>query len=127
MVVSPAPALSRGPAGGADLPQTLAALGEPHRLAVVQLLRTQPLRSSDIASALDLSRPTTSRHLRVLRRAGLVAERTLEEDARSRIYELRRDPFDALRSWLDELAAFWDDQLASFKTHAERKKRRHPK
>jgi DNA-binding transcriptional ArsR family regulator len=106
------------------LHQTFAALAEPTRIAVVGLLRDKPLRSGDIASALSVSRPAMSRHLRVLRRAGLVEEETLEEDSRGRVYRLRPEAFSQLRSWLDEVEAFWGDQLQAFKRHAERKSRK---
>jgi DNA-binding transcriptional ArsR family regulator len=104
-----------------SLDETFLALGDPARLAVVRLLRKRPRRSSDIASALSLSRPTTSRHLRVLRKAGLVEETTLEDDARGREYRLRPQPFARMRVWLDEVEAFWGDQLGSFKAHVESK------
>ena len=65
-----------------------------------------------------------SRHLRVLRQAGLVEEASLDSDARVRVYRLRREPFVGLREWLDEVEGFWTDQLASFKRHAEAKARR---
>ena len=65
-----------------------------------------------------------SRHLGVLRRAGLVEEESPDDDARARIYQLRRAPFSQLRGWLDQVEAFWADQLAAFKAHAERPRRR---
>lgn len=107
-----------------ELDQTFAALGDPARLAMVGLLRKKPLRSGDIAAALDLTRPTASRHLGVLRRAGLVEETGLEDDARARLYQLRPHRFGELRSWLDQVEAFWADQLGAFKAHAEGKRRR---
>lgn len=104
-----------------DLEPIFLALADPARLAAVRLLRRKPLRSSDIAAELSLSRPLTSRHLQVLRRAGLVEETSEENDARVRIYRLRPEPFAELRSWLDEVEAFWGDQLEAFKAHAERR------
>ena len=104
-----------------DLEQIFLALADPARLATVRLLRKKPLRSSEVASALSLSRPLMSRHLRVLRRAGLVEETSEDDDARVRIYGLRPDAFAELRSWLDDVEAFWGDQLHAFKLHAERK------
>lgn len=104
-----------------SLDKTFLALGDPARLAVIRLLRKKPRRSSDIAAALSLSRPTTSRHLGVLRKAGLVEETTSEDDARGREYRLRPQPFARVRSWLDEVEAFWGDQLSSFKAHVESK------
>ena len=81
----------------------------------------------EMAAALSTSRPAMSRHLRVLRRAGLVEEDGLEADARARIYQLCREPFAGLRVWLDEVEAFWDVQLRAFKAHAERRQgRRRP-
>jgi DNA-binding transcriptional ArsR family regulator len=105
----------------ADLDQTFAALADPTRRAVIGLLRVGPRRSSEMATALATSRPAMSRHLRVLRRAGLVEEEGLEDDARVRMYQLRRGPFSELRAWLDEVEAFWADQLRAFKAHAERR------
>jgi DNA-binding transcriptional ArsR family regulator len=105
----------------ARLDETFLALGDPARLAVIRLLRKKPCRSSDIAVALSLSRPTTSRHLGVLRKAGLVEETTSEGDARGREYRLRPQPFTRMRSWLEEVEAFWGDQLGSFKAHVEGK------
>lgn len=109
-----------------SLDQTFGALADPTRRAVVALLRQGPRRSSEMAAALSTSRPAMSRHLRVLRRAGLVEEEGLEEDARVRMYQLCREPFSELRTWLDEVEAFWAGQLRSFKAHAERKQRRRP-
>jgi len=110
-----------------DLDQTFAALADRTRRAIVSLLREGPRRSSEMAAALSTSRPAMSRHLRVLRRAGLVEEDGLEADARARIYQLCREPFAGLRIWLDEVEAFWDVQLRAFKAHAERRQgRRRP-
>lgn len=107
-----------------SLDRTFAALADPARLAVVGLLRRRPRRSGDIAARLSLTRPATSRHLGVLRRAGLVEEELLRHDARGRVYRLRRQPFSELRGWLDEVEAFWGAQLRAFKAHAERERRR---
>jgi DNA-binding transcriptional ArsR family regulator len=109
-----------------NVDRTLAALADPTRRGVIELLRTKPHRASEIADALSMTRPAMSRHLRVLRKAGLVRENELEHDARARVYQLERAPFDELSSWLDEVSEFWADQLQAFKLHAERaaKKRR---
>ncbi|NUP07357.1 MAG: winged helix-turn-helix transcriptional regulator [Polyangiaceae bacterium] len=108
----------------ARLDDTFAALADPTRRAVVALLRDEPRRASDVADALSMSRPAMSRHLRVLRKAGLVEEEALDDDARVRIYRLRRKPFSELRTWLDEVESFWADQLDAFKAHAEARARR---
>jgi DNA-binding transcriptional ArsR family regulator len=105
------------------LDSTLAALAEPNRRAVVDLLRREPRRASEIADALSLSPQALSRHLRVLRRAGLIVEQGIEEDARVRIYNLRKQPFDQLRTWLDEVESFWVDELSAFRDHIAKRKK----
>jgi DNA-binding transcriptional ArsR family regulator len=105
--------------GGPALDRAFAALAEPTRRGVVDLLRGEPRRAGDLAQALEVSPPALSRHLRVLRQSGLVEETPLAEDARVRLYRLRPEPFAALRAWLDEVEAFWEGQLASFKAYAE--------
>lgn len=107
---------------GDELDETLLALADPTRRAVVDLLSGGPRRAGALAEALSLSPPAMSRHLRVLRKARLVEEeRALEEDARVRVYRLRPEPLQALRGWVDEVSAFWGEQLAAFKDHAEGK------
>src|SRR4051794_26754506 len=102
------------------LDETLLALADPARRKVIELLRKKPRRAGDLAAALDMVPPAMSRHLRILRASGLVEEEALPEDARVRVYRLRPEPFSELRLWLDEVEAFWSDQLRAFKTHAER-------
>jgi DNA-binding transcriptional ArsR family regulator len=108
--------------------QTLAALADPTRRKVIDLLGSSPKRAGELAAAFGMSAPAMSRHLRVLRKTGLVEETMLEEDARVRVYRLRRRPFDELGSWLEKIELFWADQMQAFKEHAERtrspKKRR---
>jgi len=106
--------------GPSSLDRTLGALADPTRRGVIELLRKKPRRASDLADELSMTRPAMSRHLRVLRKTGLVTEKEPEHDARVRMYQLERKPFTALRGWLDEVEAFWSDQLTSFKAHAER-------
>ena len=105
----------------AQLDRTFAALADPTRRGVVDLLRKRPRRAGELAAAFDMSPPAMSRHLRVLRKTGLVEEEELEDDARVRVYRLKRAPFSALRQWLDDVEEFWGGQLASFKSHAERR------
>lgn len=111
----------------ADLDRTLSALADPTRRAVVELLRTGPHRPSEVASALRTSRPVMSRHLGVLRSAGLIEQAFLDEDARGRLVRLRPEPLADLRGWIAQVEAFWDGQLAAFKLHAESKARRRGK
>jgi DNA-binding transcriptional ArsR family regulator len=112
----------------AAVDHTFAALADPVRRGVVDLLRREPRRAGELAEACRTSPSVMSRHLRVLRKSGLVEEDGLEDDARVRVYRLRQAPFRELREWLDEVESFWTEQLDSFKPHAEsRKKRRHEK
>jgi DNA-binding transcriptional ArsR family regulator len=103
------------------LDQTLLALADPTRRGVVELLRREPRRASDLAELLSMTRPAMSRHLRVLRKSGLVSESEPDHDARVRVYRLEPERFAALREWLDEVEAFWGDQLEAFKLYAEGK------
>ena len=98
----------------------LAALADPTRRGVVDLLRVRPRRPRELAAYFHVSAPAISRHLRVLRRCGLIEEERAGDDARARVYRLRPEPFRDLQSWLDEVESFWSDPLGSFKAHAER-------
>lgn len=102
-----------------DLDSTLAALADPTRRQVIDLLRERPRRAGELARAIPMSPPAMSRHLRVLRKSRLIEEDRLEDDARVRIYRLRREPFHDLQEWLQEVETFWTDQLAAFKSYAE--------
>jgi len=112
--VKPSPALDR----------TLSALADPTRRAVVELLRKKPRRAGELAAALAMSAPALSRHLRILRKSSLVIDDEVENDARVRLYRLRPEGLNSLHEWLDEMTAFWDAQLLSFKAHAEKRKGR---
>ena len=99
--------------------RTLAALSDPTRRAVVDLLRKKPRRAGELAAQLAMSGPALSRHLRVLRRSGLIVDDEVEDDARVRLYRLKPEAFASLRDWLGEVETFWGDQLRSLKAHAE--------
>jgi DNA-binding transcriptional ArsR family regulator len=109
-----------------DLDVTLAALADPTRRRVVDLLRDRPRRAGELAASAAMSAPAMSRHLRVLRASGLVEAESGDEDARLRLYRLRPEQFVALQGWLDQVQAFWGEQLGAFKAHAERTRRRRP-
>ncbi len=113
--------MSRAPR---SLDATLSALADPTRRQVVDLLRDGPRRAGELAATFDVSAPAISRHLRVLRTRGLIEEEPSPHDARLRVYRLRRQPFQDLHSWLDQVEAFWGEQLESFKAVAERAERR---
>ncbi len=105
-----------------ELDRTLAALADPTRRQVVELLRERPYRAGELARAVKISGPALSRHLRVLRVGGLVEvqSETNDGDARLRVYRLCPEPFVSLQEWLTQVQAFWTDQLVAFKAHAER-------
>jgi DNA-binding transcriptional ArsR family regulator len=83
---------------------TFAALAEPNRLRIVELLRSGARSVNDIGERLDLSQPLVSKHLRVLKDAGLVG---VEPRAKQRIYELRAKPLRELHAWLERYRKVW--------------------
>lgn len=105
----------------AALGQSLAALTDPTRRAVVGLLARGPQRAGELAAALGMAPPSLSRHLRVLRKSGLIADDEPEHDARIRLYRLQPAALAPLRGWLAELEGCWGDQLQAFKRHAEKR------
>jgi DNA-binding transcriptional ArsR family regulator len=106
-----------------ELAPLFAALADPTRQRVVQLLGEGPRRAGELAAAAGTSAPTMSRHLRVLLGAGIVADERPSDDARTRVFWLRPEAITSLRDWLDELQAAGDEQLASFKRHVESRSR----
>src|SRR5207253_5727003 len=95
----------------------LAVLADPTRREVFERLRGGPRPVNVLAAGLPVSRPAVSQHLKVLKDAGLVEERS--EGVR-RIYSVRREGLAELRDWLD---TFWDDALAAFKEEVEKPER----
>ena len=91
----------------------LDALGDPTRRAVLEVLRTGPHSVGEIAARVPVSRPAVSQHLRVLREAGLVAERRA---GTRRLYRVRPEALGDLRAYVE---SFWGEALADFKAHAE--------
>ncbi|HEY2481163.1 MAG TPA: metalloregulator ArsR/SmtB family transcription factor [Caulobacteraceae bacterium] len=107
-------------ASAAALDQTLAALADPARRATIDLLRERPRAAGELAEALGLPAPAMSRHLKALRRSGLVEDSHPEFDARVRIYALRGSPMMELLRWLEETERMWSEQLTAFKAHVEK-------
>jgi DNA-binding transcriptional ArsR family regulator len=91
----------------------VAAISDPTRRRVLELVRDRELPAGEIAAEFEISRPAVSRHLRVLRRAGLVGER---REGRLRLYRSDPEPLGELRRWLD---AYWSGRLAALKELAE--------
>jgi len=106
-----------------EVDEVLLALADPVRRQVVDELRLGPKRAGELADSAGMSFPAISRHLRVLRATRVVEVRVLDEDARVRVYQLRAEPFVALRAWLDQVEAFWGEQLGAFSDYAKKKRK----
>src|SRR2546423_12557831 len=98
-----------------DLDRVLSGLAEPTRRRIVEHLRRGPRRAGELAEACGMSMPAMSRHLRVLRRCGLVEGGGLDHDARVRLYSLRPEPLAELRAWLQDRQALWAGPLPAVK------------
>jgi DNA-binding transcriptional ArsR family regulator len=85
--------------------ETFAALAEPNRLRIVELLRGGARSVNEIGERLRLNQPQVSKHLRVLKQAGLVE---VEPRAQQRVYELRAKPLRQLHGWLERYRKLWD-------------------
>jgi DNA-binding transcriptional ArsR family regulator len=96
---------------------TWTALADPHRRAVLELLRERPRPVGELVERLGISQPGTSKHLRVLRDAGLVTART---DAQRRVYELNGGPLQELDAWLGPYRRFWAARLDALERHLDR-------
>ena len=81
------------------------ALAEQNRYRIVELLRSGPLPVNDIGGRLRLNQPQVSKHLRVLKDAGLVG---VEPRAQQRVYELRGEPLRDMHDWLERYRRVWD-------------------
>lgn len=92
---------------------TFAALGEPSRLQIVELLGRRPFSVGDIAEELGIRQPQVSKHLRVLREAGVV---DVEPRGRRRIYHLQEAPFEEIGDWVDSFEGLWEARLDSLET-----------
>lgn len=112
-----------GGSAGVDLDAAFAALADPTRRAVIRALLHKPHRAGELAEHVEMSPPALSRHLRVLRSAGLIVDQGLEEDARVRVFSVDPAAFAPMRDWLGEVEELWQEQLQAFKAHAERARR----
>jgi DNA-binding transcriptional ArsR family regulator len=111
--------------------ETFAALAEPNRFRIFELLRSGPRPVNDIGDRLRLNQPQVSKHLRVLKEAGLV---DVQSRAQQRLYELRAQPLRQLHAWLERYRQLWDarfeeldeliEELKEKETSSGRKKRK---
>jgi DNA-binding transcriptional ArsR family regulator len=97
----------------------LQALSDESRRTVLEALRDGPATVSELATLLPIARPGVSRHLRVLREAGLVEVR---QEAQWRVYRLRPDPLAEIDEWLGRYRALWEQRLDALHTEIARGK-----
>lgn len=93
-----------------------AALAEPHRRQILDLLRAGERPVSELVARLKLSQPGVSKHLRVLREAGLVEVRP---EGKVRWYGLRAEPLAEVDQWLEPYRAYWSGRLDALERHLE--------
>jgi DNA-binding transcriptional ArsR family regulator len=95
---------------------TFEVLGEPRRREILDLLRTAERPVGELVDRLTLTQPAVSKHLKVLRDAGLVEVRV---DAQRRFYSLRPEPLAELDAWLAPYRALWGESLGALERHLE--------
>jgi DNA-binding transcriptional ArsR family regulator len=98
----------------------LHALADESRRTVLEILRDHPASVGELAEALPIARPGVSRHLRVLREAGLVDVR---QDAQRRIYTLRPEALVEVDEWLGQYRRLWESRLDALHTEIARGKK----
>jgi DNA-binding transcriptional ArsR family regulator len=103
----------------ADIDVVLAAIAEPNRRAILQLVAAREMAAGEIAGRFSVTRPAVSQHLSVLRDAGLIVDR---REGTRRLYRLRQDGLAELRAFLGDL---WPDALSGFKAAAEASEEEH--
>ena len=96
------------------------ALGDQSRRTMLEILRDHPASVTELADALPIARPGVSRHLRVLREAGLV---TVEQDAQRRVYSLRPEALVEVDDWLEAYRGLWRQRLDALHTEVAREKK----
>jgi len=98
----------------------LRALADEGRRTMVEALAGGPATAGELAALLPIARPGVSRHLRVLREAGLVDVR---QEAQRRVYSLRAEPLAEVDEWLGRYRALWEQRLDALHTEVARGKR----
>jgi DNA-binding transcriptional ArsR family regulator len=97
----------------------LRALADESRRTILETLSRGPATAGELAALLPIARPGVSRHLRVLREAGLVEVR---QDAQRRVYSLRPQPLAEIDEWLGRYLALWEQRLDALHTEIARGK-----
>jgi DNA-binding transcriptional ArsR family regulator len=103
--------------------EAFAALADPTRRRIVELLAERDHDAGELAAAFTVSRPAVSRHLRVLRESGLV---TVRPQAQRRVFSLDPRPLDELATWVERYRAFWSQRLDALETELARSRRQQP-
>jgi len=98
----------------------LRAIADDSRRTMLEALADGPATAGELAALLPIARPGVSRHLRVLREAGLVDVR---QEAQRRVYSLRPEPLAEINDWLSRYQALWDQRLDALHTEIARGKR----
>src|SRR6266567_2025939 len=98
----------------------LKALADENRLTMLEVLSQGPATAGELAALFPIARPGVSRHLRVLREAGLVEVR---HDAQRRVYSLRLEPLAEVDDWLGRYRALWEQRLDALHAEVARGKR----
>lgn len=106
-----------------DLDAAFTALSDSSRREMIRMLLHRPRRAGELAQSVDMSPQALSRHLRVLRKAGIISEEGIEDDARVRVYSVHPAAFQPLQQWLAQIEELWRGQLHAFKTYAESSQR----
>ncbi len=98
------------------MPTVLEVIAEPTRRQILDLLREAEMAVSEVVSELSISQPAVSKHLKVLRDAGLVQVRV---DGQRRLYRVRPEPLQDLDTWLAPYRAMWADALDDLERHLD--------
>jgi DNA-binding transcriptional ArsR family regulator len=98
---------------------TFQVLGDPSRHAIVELLRSGERPVGELVESLSLSQPAVSKHLRVLKEAGIVEARA---EAQRRVYRIRPAPFVELDGWLAGYRQLWNEHLDRLEEHLEKRR-----
>ena len=98
----------------------LAAIADPQRRTLLGALRHGPATVTELAELVTIARPGVSRHLRILREAGLV---DMRPDAQRRIYQLRSEPLTELDEWLAPYRDLWTQRMGALHTEISRGKK----
>lgn len=97
----------------------LEVLAQPHRRAILDLLRDGERPVGDLVSHVALSQPAVSKHLRVMKEAGMVESRV---DAQRRLYRVRTEPLEELDAWLAPYRQLWGASLDRLEAHLDRRR-----